>query len=61
MTTICKGYDKDNRRVRFDLDDSGTLQIVDEVTGESEPFNDEFYTEDSDIRFMLIHDGFRID
>lgn len=58
METVFAGYSPENRPVTFSLDDMGRLWITDTLAGNTERFNDEYYYPDSDIRFMLLHEGY---
>ena len=55
---VFEGYSKTNKRIAAKLID-GHLYIVYTGSGIVRRFNDEFYTEDSDFRFILLNAGFR--
>lgn len=55
--TVFSGYDPDGNRCWVVLE--GGRLFIDYGEGIDEPFNEEWYDDDFDFRFMLIHEGFR--
>lgn len=55
--TVFSGYDPDGNRCWAVLE--GGRLFIDYGEGMDEAFNDEWYDDDFDFNFMLIHEGFR--
>ena len=56
VDVVFSGYDPENRQCMVYLED-GRLFV--KTAAGTEIFNDEWYDDDFDFRFMLTHEGFR--